>query len=317
MDGGLKEADFAQPSGLATMASIFTLPTPRSRAFARSLAQGTPPSRPSLGSASLHSPTSMGKATRSGCSTALALRTATASSTSRIPTTTKIKTCDPATKTVKTFVGNTTHGDTDDPPRFYQPGGLSVSGDTLYVADTNNGVIRTVDLEHKTVKTLEIEGLSPPARPRAVPTFPNALTIEVAGTRVKPAKEITLDVTLPLPEGVKFNDGEAISYLVEVQGKDSVLGAEAAEIRHVKPPAAKFAVKILEKDAKTGARCRSSCRSPPPATRTRILPEQGFVFNVARACADGVARVPVPRPQGRSGWDPPPAAAKKMRISRV
>ena len=39
----------------------------------------------------------------------------------------KVKACDPATATVTTFVGTTESGDTDDPPTFYQPGGLSVS----------------------------------------------------------------------------------------------------------------------------------------------------------------------------------------------
>ena len=38
----------------------------------------------------------------------------------------KIKICDPSTRTVKTFAGDGKPGSQDDPPRFYQPGGLSV-----------------------------------------------------------------------------------------------------------------------------------------------------------------------------------------------
>ena len=57
----------------------------------------------------------------------------------------KIKVCDPAHQTVKTFAGDGKPGSQDNPPRFYQPGGLSVAGDSLYVADTNNHKIRVID----------------------------------------------------------------------------------------------------------------------------------------------------------------------------
>ncbi len=75
----------------------------------------------------------------------------------------KVKVCDPATATVTTFVGTVESGDADDPPTFYQPGGLSVAGDSLYVADTNNHKIKVVDLKTKKTRTLEIPALKPPA----------------------------------------------------------------------------------------------------------------------------------------------------------
>jgi thiol-disulfide isomerase/thioredoxin len=74
----------------------------------------------------------------------------------------KVKACDPDAATVATFVGTTESGDTDVPPTFYQPGGLSVAGDKLYVADTNNHKIKVVDLKTKATKTLEIPALKPP-----------------------------------------------------------------------------------------------------------------------------------------------------------
>jgi hypothetical protein len=46
--------------------------------------------------------------------------------------------------------------------RFFEPGGLSVAGNTLYIADTNNHAIRTIDLATKDVGTLAITGLTPP-----------------------------------------------------------------------------------------------------------------------------------------------------------
>ena len=55
----------------------------------------------------------------------------------------KIKVCDPEDpRRSTTFVGTGKPGDGDNPPRFYQPGGLSVAGTELYVADTNNHKIR-------------------------------------------------------------------------------------------------------------------------------------------------------------------------------
>jgi hypothetical protein len=45
---------------------------------------------------------------------------------------------------------------------FDEPGGLSIAGNTLFVADTNAHAIRTVDLTSRRVATLAIEGLTPP-----------------------------------------------------------------------------------------------------------------------------------------------------------
>jgi len=74
----------------------------------------------------------------------------------------KIKVCDPNTLTVKTFAGDGKPGSGDESPRFYQPGGLSVAGDSLYVADTNNHKIRVIDINSGAVRTLEIAGLNAP-----------------------------------------------------------------------------------------------------------------------------------------------------------
>ena len=47
--------------------------------------------------------------------------------------------------------------------QFFEPGGLSVSANTLYVADTNNHAIRVIDVSTRDVRTLRFEGLAPPA----------------------------------------------------------------------------------------------------------------------------------------------------------
>src|SRR5437764_6390906 len=76
----------------------------------------------------------------------------------------KIKLLDPSSRSVKTFAGLGRPGQTDGPrPSFYEPGGLAVANDKLYIADTNNHAIRVVDLKTKETKTLQIKGLQPPA----------------------------------------------------------------------------------------------------------------------------------------------------------
>jgi len=45
---------------------------------------------------------------------------------------------------------------------FHEPGGLSIANGKVYVADTNNHEIRTVDLTNNQVTTLAITGLTPP-----------------------------------------------------------------------------------------------------------------------------------------------------------
>ena len=77
----------------------------------------------------------------------------------------KIKMLDPASRKVTTLAGTGKPGHVDGPgarAQFFEPGGLSVAGNTLYVADTNNHAIRAIDLETKQVGTLSLDGLSPP-----------------------------------------------------------------------------------------------------------------------------------------------------------
>ncbi len=75
----------------------------------------------------------------------------------------KIKVLDPQTRACHTFVGKRRipgHDDgSADEAAFYEPGGLSVANNTLYIADTNNHTIRTADLSTGEVCTLQVEGI--------------------------------------------------------------------------------------------------------------------------------------------------------------
>ncbi|NIL98840.1 MAG: redoxin domain-containing protein [Planctomycetales bacterium] len=79
----------------------------------------------------------------------------------------KIKQIDLKDRSCRTIAGTGEAGADDGEPTFDEPAGLSIAGKRLFVADTNNHLIRTVDLEGNfTVATLSMVGLAEPGRPR-------------------------------------------------------------------------------------------------------------------------------------------------------
>lgn len=75
----------------------------------------------------------------------------------------KIRVIDLATSVVSSPYGSGQAGLLDGPgenARFDEPMGLSLAGQILYVADTNNHLIRTIDLESGHVRTVEITGIT-------------------------------------------------------------------------------------------------------------------------------------------------------------
>jgi DNA-binding beta-propeller fold protein YncE len=72
----------------------------------------------------------------------------------------KIKRLDPKTRRVTTFAGTGEAGHADGAASratFYEPGGLSATSTSLYVADTNNHAVRRVSLVDGSVTTVEIQ----------------------------------------------------------------------------------------------------------------------------------------------------------------
>jgi DNA-binding beta-propeller fold protein YncE len=72
----------------------------------------------------------------------------------------KVKVLDPDMGRIRTLAGTGRPGHTDGPGRnaqFYEPGGISVSGDRIFVADTNNHSIRIVDAKSGTTSTIRLK----------------------------------------------------------------------------------------------------------------------------------------------------------------
>jgi len=71
----------------------------------------------------------------------------------------KIKTLNPETGDVRTFAGTGEEGRADGPraaASFHEPGGIAASSTALYVADTNNHVVRRIRLASGIVETLDV-----------------------------------------------------------------------------------------------------------------------------------------------------------------
>jgi thiol-disulfide isomerase/thioredoxin len=144
----------------------------------------------------------------------------------------RIKLLDPGARSVKHFVGSGKPGQFDGAKSsFYEPGGLSVAGDKLYVADTNNHAIRVVDLKTKETKTLPIKGLQPPAANQATAAnadvAPNAEEIKLAPQKVR-AGVVTVLINVDLPAGYHLNPSAPQRYSLEVEQGGEMLSSPLA-----------------------------------------------------------------------------------------
>ncbi len=116
----------------------------------------------------------------------------------------KLKRIDPDTGETTTYLGGDRGWADGTEPRFYEPGGLALSGRTLYVADTNNHVIRTVDLETDTVSTLVLYGIERFDPPPDAADYPGTV-VELPPVALA-AGDGVVRLAIELPEGYKVNE---------------------------------------------------------------------------------------------------------------
>ncbi len=130
----------------------------------------------------------------------------------------KIKQLDPQDGKVVTLFGTGKPGQADGAqPSFYEPGGLSVAGGKLYVADTNNHAVRVVDLKTKQTATLVLKGLQPPAAETVESdAAPNSEEIKLAPQRLRAGSDAALVVEVALPAGYHLNPSAPNRYRVEL-----------------------------------------------------------------------------------------------------
>jgi len=138
----------------------------------------------------------------------------------------KIKVLDPGRRSVHGFAGSGKPGQVDGKnPSFYEPGGLAVAKDKLYVADTNNHAIRVVDLNSKETKTLPIKGLLPPSSSEATNSAdaaPNAEEIKLGPQRIS-SGDATVVINIELPLGYHLNPTAPQHYQLSIDPTGKVL----------------------------------------------------------------------------------------------
>src|SRR3990167_6069309 len=149
----------------------------------------------------------------------------------------RIKVLNPLDRTCRTFAGNGKAGYVDGKDaRFYEPGGLSIARNKLYVADTNNHAIRVVDMKTKEVSTLQIKGLktevSKDMSQSAIPSF--ARSIELPLKTLKADSEIQLTLNIQLPKGYHLNPNAPLIYRIDA-GSGIQVEQPNLELRLEKP----------------------------------------------------------------------------------
>ena len=131
----------------------------------------------------------------------------------------RIKLLDPASREVRAFAGTGKPGQDDGrKPSFYEPGGLAVTTDKLYVADTNNHAIRVVDLKTKETKTLQIKGLQPPGSNQSTTNdevAPNAEEITLPLQKLR-AGDAAFVINVELPAGYHLNPTAPQRYSISI-----------------------------------------------------------------------------------------------------
>jgi thiol-disulfide isomerase/thioredoxin/sugar lactone lactonase YvrE len=143
----------------------------------------------------------------------------------------KIRRVDTTTGEVSTWAGTGEAGSGSEPVQFNEPAGLTIAGDTLYIADTNNHRICTADLKSGTVTILTIDGLTPP-QPLSNRSVPDLAEAEVLpGQTIKSAESVSIKVQLNIPDGYKLNELAPVVWEAFLVEGDNIFAATAFEGR--------------------------------------------------------------------------------------
>lgn len=160
----------------------------------------------------------------------------------------KIRVVDAQSGEVQTFAGDGMPGSTDSPARFDEPAGINYADGKLYVADTNNHLIRVIDVATREVSTLEIPGLQPPTPPTPErPTFAGAEAVTARAVPVMATNdEVSIEVQLQLPAGWKINPLAPLKVYYLNERNPGVVKTEAlpTEALVIDPPSSTFSLSV-------------------------------------------------------------------------
>ncbi|MCA9097855.1 MAG: hypothetical protein KDA36_05700, partial [Planctomycetaceae bacterium] len=166
----------------------------------------------------------------------------------------KIGRIDIANQTSETFLGTGKPGLEVDPPQLSEPAGLTIVGDNLYIADTNNHRLLVSNLSTKATSEFIIQGLTPPA-PQATPERepdPSDVTA-MEPQSVKSGDSVAFELALSIPEGYKLNPESPVVYRIRAVGEQNLLAADQLNDRleaTVSDGKAAFSAKLASSDGK-------------------------------------------------------------------
>ncbi len=190
----------------------------------------------------------------------------------------KIKVVDAKTGETKTIAGTGKPGKSNEPAMFHEPAGLAFAKGKLYIADTNNHLMRTLDLATGKVTTLSIAGLAvpgqtpapmltplTPGQPPATtgtsagglgalatpkkPSFKGAIQEKLRAQAVKAVDgKVKLAVSLMLPGGWKVNSLAPMSYWVEAAKPGGPIDRSALGRVKLPSPVSEFEIAVPVKE---------------------------------------------------------------------
>lgn len=141
----------------------------------------------------------------------------------------KVKTVDPATGETRTLYGDGTAGAGNQPLRFSEPAGLAIAGETLYLADTNNHQIRSINLKTGKAETFEIAGLVAPKPVKRAAADEDLSVMELKEQKLAAKEDLTIDLELNLPEGYKLNPQLSPAFRVKALSEPALVAAEVLD----------------------------------------------------------------------------------------
>jgi hypothetical protein len=136
----------------------------------------------------------------------------------------KIKMIDPDSRQTKTILGSGKAGYKDGSGKdaqFDEPGGLSVIGNWLYIADTNNHLIRKANLKTDKVETVTLTNLKKLEMKSEKEDQGPAKIVTLEMQKVHPG-ESTISLNIQLPKGYHFNTDAANHFILKTAGGQTI-----------------------------------------------------------------------------------------------
>lgn len=156
----------------------------------------------------------------------------------------KIKTVNPVTRESKTYAGTGFSGTRDgsrESAQFNEPSGLTIINGRIYITDTNNNLIRVIDMATNEVKTLKIT--NPDMLTNGMKSGIKKKTTEITALSAVEVKkgENRIKFNFTLPEGYHINP-EALPQ-VAVTSEDNIVENIEMEI-NTKAPSFELPIKL-------------------------------------------------------------------------